>query len=399
MQTVEDLERIPGKLPPDCVPEDVDTASCGVFVQHALSNLSVSDVTEDVLWRDLFCITGSVNTVSGASVIPRWRQGYLRRKQRDFIPGDPKVVRAVPGHSWVDVPFTFKAEPTVGMTAECSGSAFLVPHAHSWRIWVLITILEQFSGLANPDIPPERLPSCAHDNSNSVRPYYPVVVVGAGHQGLAVAGRLTALGIDYILVDKAPRPGSVWVDRNYDCVRLHTIREQNHLPLCRLYEEDEPNLLPGANVVRGFERYIKKYSINAHLSTEVVSCRRDEHNNVWVIRLRKTNKLHREYEVKARHVTLGLGAWNTDPYEPDYPGRRDFKGDTLHTAHFKNGKKYEGQKAIIIGSSTSAHDVAVEMLRSKAASVTIVQRSPTMVLRGDWYAAGVASKSACPVPY
>lgn len=414
MRTVAELNTLPGKLPSDCVAPDVDTSTCIVFLEAALANLRTEHTTSDLLWRDLFCLTGSVRTLSSAAAVAFWQHACLQRKPRRFVAKQPSVIRRIAGSSWIDVPFTFEAEPVEGMKGLCSGNAFVVPEEgdERWRIWVLITVLEQFEGMGNPDVAPimkeaadgralsgdyaTTAPQASINGQRSLEPYYSVVIAGAGHHGLSLAGRLHALRISYLLVEKASQPGATWTQRNYESVKMHTVREQNHLPLGRLYEEDEPNMLPGENVAKGFERFVQRYGINILLETVVESVKRNGEGENWVVSLRFHNEL--KY-VSTKHVAFGLGAWNTEAWEPAYLGKDEFEGELLHTSIYRHSRKWQNKRAVVIGSSTSAHDVAEDMLRAEVESVTLVQRSPTMVLPSEWFVSGVSGRlyAACQV--
>jgi cation diffusion facilitator CzcD-associated flavoprotein CzcO len=52
----------------------------------------------------------------------------------------------------------------------------------------------------------------------------------------------------------------------------------------------------------------------------------------------------------------------------------------MHSSEFSSGRRYRGQHAIVIGTGNSGHDVAQDLYSNGAASVTIVQRSPTCVV-------------------
>ena len=55
---------------------------------------------------------------------------------------------------------------------------------------------------------------------------------------------------------------------------------------------------------------------------------------------------------------------------------------SLHSTQYDNGDAWKGKKALIIGSGNSGHDIAQD-LHASGAKVTLVQRSPTMVVRSE----------------
>jgi putative flavoprotein involved in K+ transport len=55
----------------------------------------------------------------------------------------------------------------------------------------------------------------------------------------------------------------------------------------------------------------------------------------------------------------------------------------LHSSQFDEGSSHRGQKCVVVGSSTSAHDICADLVESGAAEVTMIQRAPTIVVRSE----------------
>ena len=86
-----------------------------------------------------------------------------------------------------------------------------------WRIWLLRTVLVGFRGGGSADfleVKDKRVN--AGDNMHSS--HFDCVVVGAGLSGLSVAGRLEALGLSYVVLEKYPEVGDNWRMR-YDSAK------------------------------------------------------------------------------------------------------------------------------------------------------------------------------------
>ena len=64
---------------------------------------------------------------------------------------------------------------------------------------------------------------------------------------------------------------------------------------------------------------------------------------------------------------------------PDIPGLSNFAGTVLHSSHYEDGEAWTGKNALVIGSGNSGHDIAQD-LHAAGAKVTLVQRSPTMIV-------------------
>jgi putative flavoprotein involved in K+ transport len=67
------------------------------------------------------------------------------------------------------------------------------------------------------------------------------------------------------------------------------------------------------------------------------------------------------------------------PNVPEIPGLSNFAGRVIHSHDYDDATKWKGRDAIVVGTGTSGHDIAQD-LHSGGARVTLVQRSPTLVL-------------------
>jgi putative flavoprotein involved in K+ transport len=54
-----------------------------------------------------------------------------------------------------------------------------------------------------------------------------------------------------------------------------------------------------------------------------------------------------------------------------------------HSSRHPGGEAFAGQRCVIVGSNNSAHDIAADLWENGAASVTMLQRSPTLVVRSE----------------
>jgi putative flavoprotein involved in K+ transport len=67
------------------------------------------------------------------------------------------------------------------------------------------------------------------------------------------------------------------------------------------------------------------------------------------------------------------------PNIPAIAGLEDFTGKVAHSSRYDDGENWKGKRAIVIGTGNSGHDIAQD-LHSSGADVTLVQRSPTLVV-------------------
>jgi len=94
-----------------------------------------------------------------------------------------------------------------------------------------------------------------------------VVLVGAGHAGLAVAACLKHRGIPHVHLERAESVGAAW-RRHYERLHLHTTRRHSSLPLMPM-PSSWPKYPSRAQVVEYLERYAAHFDIRPQLGQEV----------------------------------------------------------------------------------------------------------------------------------
>lgn len=387
------LDDLPGALPSDRVPQDVDLERIQQFAQEHLQNLEPSAFTEDALWRDWLALTGRVRTFhSPHRIIETWNRYAASRHPVNIQTKPARISRPVESSSFVTVPYTFTTHQDDGLIGHCSGSISLVPDADGkWKIWVLVTILQNFEGLGNPDVPPYVESNGVMNSHNGISLghksefEHDVVIIGAGQNGLAIAGRLASLGIKYVLLERQSDVGNNW-RRRYESVRQHTIREYNNLPFGRTWKSNDPNLLPGAKVAEGFENYVTQYNINLWVSAETRSCTWDDQSQKWTLTVELKGEEMRT--LHCAHLVLALGAGVSVDNDPKFPGADRFQGVLMNSGTYKHSRDWKGKTGIVIGTGTLAHDVANDMLEAGLSSVTMVQRNKTAVYPIEWVVRG-----------
>lgn len=77
------------------------------------------------------------------------------------------------------------------------------------------------------------------------------------------------------------------------------------------------------------------------------------------------------------HVIVATGHFST-PNVPEYPGFEHFPGRILHSHDFRDAVEFAGKDLLILGSSYSAEDIALQSRKYGARSVTISYRTTPM---------------------
>ncbi|SFO58937.1 trimethylamine monooxygenase [Pseudonocardia ammonioxydans] len=77
------------------------------------------------------------------------------------------------------------------------------------------------------------------------------------------------------------------------------------------------------------------------------------------------------------HVIVATGHFSI-PNVPSYPGFEQFPGRILHSHDFRDSQEFTGKDILVVGSSYSAEDIALQTRKYGAKSVTISYRSAAM---------------------
>ena len=77
------------------------------------------------------------------------------------------------------------------------------------------------------------------------------------------------------------------------------------------------------------------------------------------------------------YVVVATGHFSV-PYIPEYEGMKSFPGRILHSHDFRDAEEFRGKDLIVLGSSYSAEDVALQCYKYGAKSVTIGYRNNPM---------------------
>ena len=82
--------------------------------------------------------------------------------------------------------------------------------------------------------------------------------------------------------------------------------------------------------------------------------------------------------MRPRHIVMATSVSGT-PNLPEIPTLDRFAGPVVHSSGFKDGAAWRGKTVLVFGTGTSAHDIAQD-LHGNGAEVTMVQRSPTLIV-------------------
>lgn len=400
---VRSFDQVPGELPKGCLPPSIDLAMVARQALDLINNLGPESLTSNAIWRDLLAFTGYYRTFySDCSVFETFKKLSEQRKCSSFdLLGqrEARVVSVDKQCSWVDVDVTFRVQHG-SLRAECMGtiSVVLSDATGTWKIWMLRTWLERFADHGDPDTfkprlngihQPTRQATLAEQTRNGEgEQEFDVVIVGGGQCGLSVAGRLQALGVSYVLLEKHNRIGENWTSK-YQSLKWHTTKEYGNLPFGHTFPTGDPYIMPGPRIAAGFKAWSERYDLNIRTNTQVESAVWNPRQELWTVASSSPSAAGKTRLTTARHLILAIGTGQASPAYPSWATPEKvrlsgFNGTIQHSfAGYHSPEPWAGKRGIVIGTANTGHDIAEDMA-NVGMDTTIVQRNPTFVFPAEW---------------
>ena len=94
---------------------------------------------------------------------------------------------------------------------------------------------------------------------------------------------------------------------------------------------------------------------------------------------RVASKPPQQKTIRAKHLVFATGN-SSHPKIPRIRGRTTFQGTQLHSSMYQGGRVFAGKQVVVIGSNNSAFDIVQDLWEQGAKTVTMIQRSPSLVV-------------------
>ncbi|MGV2113809.1 flavin-containing monooxygenase [Agrobacterium salinitolerans] len=341
----------------------------------------------DGYWRDILSLTWGIKTFHGlANIEAMLRECLSTNDLRNFrIEGEPRLDTLGEFGPTIETFITFETNAILGR-----GYLRLIPDEVDGRRYSAITLLtsaDELKGFPEKSLSHRRREShraTERDSKNwlderiqdqSYEDRDPqVLIIGAGQAGLTVAARLRQLGVDTLVIDKIDRVGDNWRHR-YHSLTLHNEICTNHLPYLP-YPASWPVFIPKDKLANWMEFYADSMEINVWTKTAFLAGDYNESEKKWDVTLRLPDGRIRK--MRPSHVVMAVGVSGT-PNIPEFDGKDAFKGRILHSSQHGSDVDVAGKKVLVVGSGTSAHDIAQDAYL-RGAEVTMFQRSSATVV-------------------
>lgn len=178
-----------------------------------------------------------------------------------------------------------------------------------------------------------------------------VVIVGAGHAGLAMSRRLAERSIDHVVLERGEVANS-WKTERWDSLRRLTPNWQSRLPGCEPGSEHPDGFRTMPQTVAFLEHYAKTIAAPVRAHTAVTSVRRLEQGyavatgrDAW----------------RSRAVVLATGACNL-PNVPAFAAALPVA--SLSSLQYRNPGQLEEGGVLVVGTSATGVQLAEEIQRS-----------------------------------
>lgn len=199
---------------------------------------------------------------------------------------------------------------------------------------------------------------------------YPVMIIGAGLNGLAAAHELKKVGIVPAVLDGSDKPAAAWRSR-HDQLRLNTHRLISYLP--------------GKRIPRRYGAFPARDDIVTYLESYEKSLGVPVYRGVSIDRIDRIGKAWRlESSDRTWHADDVIIATGNErvPAIPEWPGREGFTGELLHAAHLGSIERFRNRRMLVVGAGNSGVDVLNHLMRIRTKKVWVSVRKGPAILPG-----------------
>ncbi|KAF2869690.1 hypothetical protein BDV95DRAFT_608531 [Massariosphaeria phaeospora] len=238
--------------------------------------------------------------------------------------------------------------------------------------------------------------------------YYPIIIVGAGASGIAMACRLKQeLGFDqFRIFDRQAGIGGTWWINRYPGVACDVPAAFYSFSFAQ-----NPNWTsfhpPGREIVQYYHDVCQSYRITdkVELNTDIEQCRWLEDEQVWEVTLKRLvtgmgdlgskermkvveekgeAAVYSDREIVRAKIVISAVGGLAEPkgWPDDIAGFESFKGPVFHSARWDESVDFTDKDVVVIGTGCSSAQLVPRLPEApyNAKSVTQLMRSPPWVV-------------------
>ena len=205
-----------------------------------------------------------------------------------------------------------------------------------------------------------------------------VLIVGAGLSGIAAAYHLQKRSPEqtYTILESRDAIGGTWALFRYPGIRSDS--DMYTFGFAFKPWTDGKVFADGDDIRNYVQETAEENGIDQHIRFQrrVVSANWNSQEARWSVVVEHAGEREK---YTCRFLMMCSGYYRYDQgHMPHFQGQEDFKGEIIHPQQWQQDQEYAGKRIVIIGSGATAVTL-VPAMAQKAASVTMVQRSPTYI--------------------
>ncbi|KAA0024100.1 flavin-containing monooxygenase [Antrihabitans cavernicola] len=210
---------------------------------------------------------------------------------------------------------------------------------------------------------------------------FDILIIGAGISGIGTACHLKRekTGKTYAILERRNAIGGTW-----DLFRYPGIRSDSDMYTFGYHFRPWHGtkiLADGTSIREYIKATADEYGVteNIRFGRKVVRADWSSADGIWTVEAFDETTGNSE-TYTSKFLVGATGYYNYDEgFRPTFPGEDDFAGDIVHPQHWPEDLDYTGKRVVVIGSGATAITL-VPAMAGDAASVTMLQRSPTYIL-------------------
>lgn len=211
--------------------------------------------------------------------------------------------------------------------------------------------------------------------------HFDVMIVGAGLSGIGAAYHLQKLAPkkSFAILEGRDAIGGTWDIFRYPGIRSDS--DMYTLGYCFKPWREAKAIADGPSIRKYVRETASENGIDKHIRFNHMVKRASwsSEDACWTVEA-ETGAEKRVVRFTCNFLFMCSGYYSyAGGYDPEFPGRADFKGRIVHPQKWPEDLDYKGKRVVIIGSGATAVTLVPEMAKD-AGHVTMLQRSPTYVI-------------------
>lgn len=184
------------------------------------------------------------------------------------------------------------------------------------------------------------------------------VVVGGGQQGCGVAGSLSRMGYEALVLERG-EIGQTWANERWDSLRVNTPNRTVAFPGLPYDGADPEGYMPAREVAERLRRYVAEAGVRVR-----------EHTAVRLVESPLTEPCHTDARfrvhlgtggvVESRNLVAALGGYSS-PRVPDLTAGVDPSVTQLHTRYYRNPESLPAGAVLVVGAGNSGQQIAEDL--------------------------------------